>query len=99
MLDRGPFREYALPFFRLVSSCRSLGVASRFASPFGQLVHRKVFPTGLLSWDLRFGESNERGWVAVAVAVKEASFEKDGIPAAIPRETGYVSSAWTGNPR
>ena len=70
MLDR-PFREYALPFFKFVSSWRSFWWASWFTSllgGLGQLVHRNVLPTEDLSWDLR-GESNERGWVAVAVAV------------------------------
>lgn len=59
-LERGPFREYALPFFRLVSNWRSFWGGSWLASPLGQLVQRKVLPTELLSWDLR-GESNERG--------------------------------------
>lgn len=68
MLERVPFREYALPFFRSVITGRSFWWESWFASPLGQLVHRKVFPTELLSWDLRCGDSNERGgWVVVVV--------------------------------
>lgn len=61
-LDRGPFREYALPF-RLRRW--SFWTASGFTSPLmltlplplplplGQFVHRKVFPTEFLSLDLR----------------------------------------------